>query len=79
MKEGRPKQSGANLMPTFTHTRTITVARVREDDGLGYVTSFAELKTLEWKQHLQRISSREESGIFFVMFKDMKMKEQLMG
>ena len=62
-KEGRPKQSEVNpQMPTFTRAQTLTVARVHADDELGFVTLFEELRTLEWKEYVQGIASKEDPG-----------------
>ena len=77
VQEGRSKHIGANQTPIFTRTRTINVARVREDDELKALTLMREIHQLEWKQHVQRLSSRPEAGLFSVTFKDTKAKEEI--
>ena len=58
--------------PTFTNVRTITVARIHEDDELLFGKLMKELHKLEWTQHLQRISLKDDAGHFSITFKDTK-------
>ena len=60
--------------PTFTDVRTITVARIREDDELKFGKLIKELHKLKWNQHLQRVSAKDDAGHFSITFKDTKSK-----
>ena len=60
--------------PTFTDVRTITVARIHEDDELKFGKLIKELHKQKWNQHLQRVSAKDDAGHFSITFKDTKSK-----